>query len=482
MKVVISNSVGRDYQGNHYIHFPSRYTARVGKVKNWTFYPYELAYLSSLLKKETRHKIKMVDPNLLQLNPKQAIELIKKEKPDWLIMETATILYPLDLEVAVAIKKEFGTKIVFTGQHPTAYPEKVLSDGADYVCIGEYEMTVLDLIKGKNPKRIAGLYPNSYRELLDVNALPFPEDKDISRWDYINIGGCDYKEIMFYSTRGCPRACNYCVCGNMTYKKPNWRPRKVNSIIEEIKYLRKKYPQMEGAMFYEEYQNVKKDFMLELTSEIVKNKLNDLKYYAMCGYWTLDKEVLTEMKNAGYYKIEVGIETASPIIAKHIGKNMDLKKLRQVLRWAKEVGLKTYGTFMFGAKGSNAKEDMKTIRLMKELIEEGLLDDYQSSIAIPQPGTPFFKWADKNKYIITYDWQKYNGGCAVVSYPRYPAKEIEKIYRLTTTADIYLDLQLRRHGGAFNLFLFYARKLGVWHTTKLSLRTVADRLHSMLSS
>jgi len=107
MKVVIANSVGIDARGNHIVHFPTRWTAAVGAVKPFTYYPYELAYLSTLLKRETRHEVKMVDGNLLQLDADGYIALLAEEEPEWLVMETATLIYPDDLKVALAMKRRF---------------------------------------------------------------------------------------------------------------------------------------------------------------------------------------------------------------------------------------------------------------------------------------------------------------------------------------------------------------------------------------
>lgn len=465
-KIIIANSVGRDYEGNHYIHFPSRWTAIVGKFKDFSFYPYELAYLSSLLKRETKHQIKMIDGNLLELNPKEYIKLIEREAPDWLIMETSTVLYPYDLEVAKAIKDKFGTKLVFCGQHPTAFPDEVLKDGIDYVCLGEFEYTVLDLINSKDPQDILGLYPNGYRPLLDVNTLPFPEDKDISRMDYYHIGGCDYKEIEFFASRGCPFSCVYCVCGNLYYPRPNWRSRNIGSIISEIKYLKNKYPEMEGIFFDEENHNVNKKFILELCQAIKDNGLNHLKYNAMCGYWTLDEEMLKAMKSAGYYKLRIGIESASHLVAREIRKVIDIDRLKIALRIAKRVGIKIYGTFTFGAPGSIKEEDMKTIHLIKELIAEDLLYDYQTSVCTPQPGTPFFKVAEEKNFLITKDWTKYDGNTAVVSYPNYSSHEIEAMVGLAF--QIYVKKIVKNRGGYISIFLQQARKHGFFGVIRQS--------------
>lgn len=471
MKIVIANSVGRDQEGNYYIHFPSRWTARMGKVQDFNYYPYELAYLSSLLKRETDFTVKMIDGNLQGLNSEEYINLLAQEKPDWLIMETASPLYHDDLRVARAIQKKSETKIIFCGQHPTAFPKEVLADGVDYVCLGEYEYTVLDIVQGKRKKDILGLYPNPMRPPLDVNNLPFPEDDDISRMDYDHIGGCDYREVEFFASRGCPFACKFCVCGNLYYSRPNWRPRKIESIIQEIKYLTRKYPQMEGLFLDEEDHVVNKEFIMRLSEAIIKNKLNHLKYDAMCGYIGMDKEMLRAMKKAGYYKLRIGIETASDKVAKQaLGKRIDLEKLMKVLEEAKKIGIRMYGTFTFGAMGSTEKEDRKTLRLIKKLLEKDLLYDYQRSICTPLPGTPFYHWAKREKRLLTDDWDSFDGGTAVVDLPGYKKKQLEKVYR--ECGSVFLNHQLKKK--KWVLFKEQVKKRGLLNTLNKSFFVLKD--------
>ncbi len=450
MKVVIANSVGVDERGNHIVHFPSRWTASVGKTKCFTYYPYELAYLSSLLKKETDYDVKMIDGNLLQLNADQYIESLKRHRPEWLIMEPATMTYAGDLKIAKAMKLEFGTNLIFVGPHATAFSRETMADGIDFVCTGEYELTVLDILQGKPRIEIQGLYPNAPRPLLDVNALPFPEDDDISRWDYIGIDGSEYKEIEVFGSRGCPMMCTFCVCSNLYYAHPNWRPRIIDNIIAEIRYLRNKYPRMEGIFFDEEFHNGTKKFIMELTEAIRRHGFDDLKYNAMCGYWTMDKEMIEAMRAAGYYKLRIGIETASEVTAKAIKKRIDIPRLKSVLQVAKEVGMEMYGTFTFGAPGSTKVEDMKTIQLIRELIDDGLLTDFQVSICTPQPGTPFFNMAKGNGYLSSTNWIDYDGAqCAVVNYPNYSSREIEENYRIATALTAYCSLKNTIHKTGF---------------------------------
>jgi len=435
MKIAVCNSVGIDKNGYYIIHSPSRWSWGQKNNKNaFTYYPWELAYCSALLKTETVETIKFFDGCLKKYDIDNYFNVLSDFKPDILIMEPSARTIETDKELMLKIKTAFSTKLIVCGPIATAFPEEV-SQWADFVCIGEYEYSVLDIIKGKEKSTISGVYPNSFRELLDINALPFPEDDDVSRLDYAIPGepNCEYIEIQAYASRGCPLKCSFCVCGNLYYKKQNWRPRKIENIIQEISYLKNKYPQMQGIFFDEEIHNGSKKFINELCAALIKNNLNTLKYNAMCCYYNLDEETMHNLKAAGYYKLRIGIETASEKIAAGIGmlKKFDLRKLENVLEIAKKIGLKIYGTFTIGAIGANFDEDMKTAKLVSDFTARGLITDAQFSINTPQPGTPFYYWAKNNGYLISENFADYDGGNnVVVDRPDYPREKVKEAFNL----------------------------------------------------
>ncbi len=418
------------------VHVPSRWSLGVKNFTNCGYYPWQLAYTSSLLKRETKHKVRMFDGVLKAWCVETYFQHIAEEAPDWLIMESSTRTLREDLRLAAKVREAFGTRLIFTGQHPMAQPEEVLKT-ADYVCIGEYEYAVLELVQGQAPQTITGVYPNPRRELLDVNDLPFPEDDDVSRLEY-HEPNCHYRQIQMYASRGCPRRCNFCAAATLYYDELNWRPRNVASVVEEIRTLRQKYPEMEGVFFDEEVHNIKRSFNIELARSIREAGLHDLKYEAMCEYHSLDEEAMEEMAKAGYYKIRFGIETASDAVAERmtLGKKHDPKKMHRILTHGKQLGLMFYATFSMGGVGSSRKEDQKTVDLIYDLSSQGLLDEIQVSINTPQPGTDFFNEAVKNGWIVeNAPWEEYDGnGKVVVNYPHYPRESIQAMFQEALSA------------------------------------------------
>lgn len=433
MKVAVCNSVGIDADGYAMIHSPSRWTNSTKDLNIFTYYPWQLAYCSSMLKRDTDHEVRFFDGCLDKLDHDAFVEKVSQFGPDYLVMDCATRTIEADSRFAKEIKRRFGTKLIFCGPHPTTFPDEV-KQYADYVIVREYELAVRDILQGKDPNSIQGLYPNSFRQLLDVNDLPLPEDDDVSRLAYGIPGepSSEYLEIQAYASRGCPLSCTFCVCGNISYEKPNWRPRNPENVVYELQTLRAKYPQMEGIFFDEEVHNGSKKYILDLTKAIREAGLADLKYDVMCGQWPMDEEVLDAMKGAGYYMIRLGIETAGEHAAQgmQLMKKFNVPRLQQLMRYGTSIGLKFYGTFTFGGEGSTDECDKKTVRLINELIDEDLLWRFQLSISTPQPGTPFYNRMKKHGYLRDLDWKHFDGGNhCVVNQPGYPAEAVMKNFR-----------------------------------------------------
>ncbi len=436
MKIVVANSVGVDARGFHMVHVPSRWSLGVQNFTNCAYYPWQLAYTSSLLKRETGHEVKFLDGVLKGWDFSAYFARLIEEQPDWLIMESSSRTIAEDLRLAGAVKAALGTRLVFTGQHPMAEPESVLQV-ADHVCLGEYEYTVLDLVQGKDPARIPGVYPNARRDLLDVDSLPYPEDDDVRRIDY-HEPNCRYHQIQMYASRGCPRRCNFCAAATLYYDQLNWRPRNVHDVVGEIRHLAGKYPAMEGVFFDEEVHNIRKSFNIALARAIRQAGLDHFKYEALCEYVSLDPEALEEMRQAGYYKIRFGVETGSDAVAETmgLGKKHDLKKLRSILKFGKNLGLVFYATFSIGGWGSRPEEDQKTVDLIEDLSSRGWLDEIQVSINTPQPGTDFYQHCVEKGWLKPEAaWEDFDGnGGVVVDYPHYPAEAIQDLFRQSLAA------------------------------------------------
>ena len=122
MRVAVCNSVGIDDNGYAMIHSPSRWTNSTLDHNVFTYYPWQLAYCSSILKRDTDHEVKFFDGCLEKLDVANYVEKVSEFSPDYLIMDSATRTIEADSKFAKELKRRFSTKLIFSGPHATTYP------------------------------------------------------------------------------------------------------------------------------------------------------------------------------------------------------------------------------------------------------------------------------------------------------------------------------------------------------------------------
>lgn len=454
--ILIMTPVGRDEVGNQIDYFPTRWSGSSGKYKVNSFYPYELAYLSSNLKSKTQNHVKMIDANYYGVDIEEYINIIKILNPDVLIIEVDSIIYKKQLEVIKRSKANgLKSKVIFCGPHPTAYPEYMLNNGVDYVALGEYEESILNLIVNNFDNNVRGIYPNEREELVCLDNLPLPEDTDIKRKNYNRLYGSEYKEVEVYATRGCPYMCNFCVASNIYYGCPSFRMRKVESVISEIKYLINTIPELQGIFFNEETHTSNKKYIMQLCDEIIKEKLNCLKFNCMTNYATLDYDILSKMKKAGYYKVRIGIETLDEESMNQITTNgikSKKNKLLDVLDMCKELDIKVYSTLSVGILGSTYEKDIDSLNQIKKLYENRLIQEFSISINTPMPGTPFYEICKENSWLIKQK-NYYDGASgAMINLPNYTADDINKAFRYGNKIKNYILNKNKEKGIKYSMY------------------------------
>lgn len=416
MNIVIANGPGRLENGSDVILFPSRWDSAVPNAP-FRFYPYELAYLSTLLKRELPNdQVTLIDGNIKGYGRDQYAYEIKKLNPDVLIVESSALTYSTMTQVMQAV----NAKSILCG--PMATYEGANLDGWTKTIVGEFEHKVLNYLQDK-PE------PTGY---INLDWLPFPEDNDICRLDYDEINHYKKGTIQLYPTRGCPLACTFCVVptyyGGHGKSHRSHRCRDVENVCDEIQYLADKYEgKFSGCYFNEEAHNANVDWLVSFAETLIKRKLNHFQYDAMCGYWTFTEEIIQLLAKAGYRQIRFGVESTSEQVGKHIKKLMFVDKLEALMMWCKKYGVGCYGTFQIGAPGSTEATDRQTIADLNRWRSMDMMQKWQVSTSTPLPNTPFYQEAKKNGWLITEDLNRFNGFHPVLSYPNYTAERIFQV-------------------------------------------------------
>jgi anaerobic magnesium-protoporphyrin IX monomethyl ester cyclase len=453
MKILVLTPVGRSESGEWIDYFPSRWSYTTGEYKQNSYYPYNLAYLTAYLKRETSHEVKMIDPNYYGVDTEEYISIVNRESPDALIIEVDAIVARKQISIIERIRAlGYCGKIILCGPYPSNNAAMLLRRGVDFVAVGEFEESIVNLVRSNFSPDTLGIYPNGRGPLVALDTLPFPEDEDIRRKHYNRIHSCEFKELEMYATRGCPYMCDFCVAVHVYYGKPSFRVRDPKLVTAEIKYLKKNVPELEGIFFNEDSHTINKKFTGELCDTLIADGLSGMKFECMANYADTTRPLLHKMKTAGYYKMRVGIESLEYDSLNFIRKNKD-DKLLSFLYDCADLGIKVWTSLSVGTSGSTYEKDMKTLDNVEAFYARGLIQDFSVSINQPLPGTPFYDKCTKEGLIINSNHRSFDGlKDVMIETTNYSEASVRRAFERACNIRNEANLRNRQKGVVYSAY------------------------------
>ncbi|MFH1744865.1 MAG: radical SAM protein [bacterium] len=326
--------------------------------------------------------------------------------------------------------------LVFGGVHATFVTDEVISNKyVDIVVSGEGEITMAEILSGKNLKDINGIIfkikdgeeikiiSNEPRQrILKLDSLPMPAYDLLPVLKYRPAKG-SYKKLPAMSmmtSRGCPGRCTFCskTLGNVLVFKS------AEKIFAEIKFLVDNYG-IKQILFYDDTFTVFKDNVLKLCDLIINSKMN--------LYWTcfarvdyVDFGMLKKMKEAGCHQIMYGVENIDETVLRNINKKINLNQVINAVDQTKKAKIECRLSFMVGNPGDNIEIIKKNIKFINKINPDYLV----INITTPFPGTEMFKWADKEGLILTHNWDDYTLAKPIMNLQDFSAEEIKGFYKL----------------------------------------------------
>lgn len=346
-----------------------------------TLFPIGLGYIAAYLK----NKIKDVDIFFLDClkenyDHKKFSENVAKIKPDLVGLTAITMEIESVLKCCEIIKSHNKEVItVIGGPHVTCEPEEILSNRhVDFVFRGESEIAFCEFIQElKNKKDFCRVSNLGYKEegKIIVNEVKFPENLDELPFpDYELMKFEQYPKtykMKYYpsgpliTARGCPFLCTFCSAGKVSGKR--FRFRSPKNVISEIKFLKERYKIREFEIWDDNFTLDKKRTH-EFCDLLMEENMN-LPWWCPNGLRTetLDEELIRKMKNAGLYSIAIGIESGSERIQRDMKKNLDFKRVEEIVRLGNKYKIRMEGFFILGYPTETREDILKTINLSKEL-------------------------------------------------------------------------------------------------------------------
>ncbi len=421
-----------------------RYVANFSKSSRWqtvsrgyTLRHPELQLASVAVLEKAGHQVKFCDATVEQIDQKQVFERIESFKPDMLVIYCTTPSIYDDISYFKEFKKRYPKKMtVAIGAHVSAEPQDTFkiaeNKHLDAVCIGEYDYTLRDLANGIKLSKCLGIVwankgkvkINKSRPLLDVRELPFPAWHHVKPENYPDPGKL-HPFITVIGSRGCMGHCTFCLMSNVIYKHQQ-RCRTPEQICDEIEYDLKMFPYLKEIMFEDDTFGFAGDHAIELCNEIIRRGLNKKVSFACNLRADIRRDLIKKLKQAGFRWACIGFEFGTNKSLKSIGKGVTVEQAREFVYLMRKNGLTMHGCFMFGAPGETKEDCRATIEFAKSLP----LDTVQFSGIAVYPGTPLYRWAKANKYLVPKNWRDWvtedYKQASLLNYPQLSMQEINK--------------------------------------------------------
>jgi hopanoid biosynthesis associated radical SAM protein HpnJ len=400
----------------------SRYQATREVTSFW--YPTWLCYPAGLIPES-----RVVDAPPENLTVAQVASM----GPDFemAVLFTTSASFHHDLETGNLLKEKNPELLVgLVGPQVSILAEDSLTAGpqVDFVARREFDYTLLEVAQRRPFQEILGL---SYRRdgrihhnpdrpwIEDLDALPLVTEiyhRDLTMEHY-QIPYLRYPYVSFYTGRGCPGRCVYCLWPQ-TFTGQRYRMRSVPNVVAEVRRSLELFPQAAEIFFDDDTFTADGERARRISRE-----LRDLKFtWSATARVNTSYETLKAMKEGGLRLVVVGFETGDPQVLKNIKKGATLELGRRFVRWCRELGIQVHGTFMVGLPGESRASIEASIRFACELDP----DTIQVSLATPYPGTEFYEFCREKGYL--QDDSLVNGHTGfqqcVVDYPGLAAAEI----------------------------------------------------------
>jgi radical SAM superfamily enzyme YgiQ (UPF0313 family) len=343
---------------------------------NFVTQPLGIMYLTSVLRRHG-HEVGFLDLRIHRMPPADAAEKALAFEPDIVGFSTLTLEYSVVAQVAKEIKaRKPGVLTIVGGPHASTDPEAILANpDIDYLCFGEAEDTMPEFVdaalNGGDASQVKGIGFRENGSMVKTEERPLIQELDdipMPAWDIIemepyfdvpnfNIVVAHRRTMPIFTTRGCPYRCTY--CHNIFGKRA--RQRSPENVLEEMKILHDKYGIREFQVIDDVF-NINNERAIEICDLILQSGMKIFLSFpnAIRGD-IVTPELVAKMKEAGAYKVNYAIETASPRLQKMVKKRVKLDKLKEAIRITNEAGIWTHGFFMMGFPTETREEVQMTV-------------------------------------------------------------------------------------------------------------------------
>ncbi len=401
--------------------FSHSYFLRLDQKQWLTGHPYPplgMLYAAAFIR-EAGNEVSLFD-TMFSYSPAEVISALDKFKPDFFVLYDDGFNYLTKMcltnmrEAAfhmAKLAKDRNCTVIVSSSDSTDHYRQYLDEGADFILLGEAEVTLLEIIKAiqlrktdfTQIKSLAFKQQDMYittsrrRVIKELDALPMPA------WDLIDISPyratwmnhTGYFSLNMATTRGCPFKCNWCakpIYGN------RYNARSPKHVVEELKWLNVHHP-FDHIWFCDDIFGLKPGWVNEFADLIESENLKfKFKIQARADL-LLQENNVSALARAGCDNIWMGAESGSQKILDAMDKGITVQQIQDATKMIRRHGMKPSFFIQFGYLGETKEDIEMTINMINQLLpyEIGV------SVSYPLPGTVFYEKV-KNEMLQKSNW------------------------------------------------------------------------------
>lgn len=382
--------------------------------RHYSYYPpVSLGIIGTVLKEKKDCAVKIIDVNARYKIYQVAdlARIAKDYQPDFIGL---TLMTPHVLMGYKIIKELSQAKIpiVVGGYHATFFPEEVLEHGATLVVRGEGESTIQEVVEHfqgkklrKDIKGISFVSPSgevinnqSQDFVMDLDSLPIM-DRSIFDYDAYIKDKNDLRAFGLMNTsRSCPGRCLYC---SRYDRGIRFRFNSADRVYREMKHLNEAYG-VTYFNFQDDAFTVNKPRIKDLMNLLIKDSKLSSKWICMTRPDCIDLELLKMMKAGGCTMIIYGFETGDAESLKIIRKNVNIKRMNEVVNITNQAGIRCQLNFMVGFPWETKSHIRNTTKFITK-VKSNVFRISTGGLLTPFPGSDIYGMYHQ-KYGFTKWW------------------------------------------------------------------------------
>jgi anaerobic magnesium-protoporphyrin IX monomethyl ester cyclase len=297
------------------------------------------------------------------------------------------------------VAKEAGWKTLVGGPEPGAYVNEYLAAGADFVVIGEGELTLEELVPvlhSQDSEKLPQVDGIAFRasdgsvvrtkpreQIRDIDAQPWPARESIDTARYVDVWREHHGmgSVSLITARGCPYHCRW--CSHEVFGKTH-RRRKPASVADELEWLIDRYqPQM--AWMADDVFTIHHGWLFQYAGELKKRGVN-LPFECISRADRLSPKVVETLAEMGCFRVWIGSESGSQRILDAMERGVTVEQVQSAVALCRSAGIQTGMFLMWGYEG----EDLSDIEATVDHVKKSNPDIFFTTVSYPIKGTPYF--------------------------------------------------------------------------------------------